>query len=92
MDYETVEEETPKVVKKKDTPKTPRIYTSTPKTVSGLMEKMIESLKDSILPDEKRLYEILIAPRGNKNRNETYQRNNIIKPTLEFLIKKNWIK
>lgn len=63
-------------------------------TVSLIRDEIVKRINplDTINPDEMRLREILTAKRGAKNKNETYQRNNIINPLIEFLIKQGWIR
>ena len=84
---------------KKETPPPPRPKVmakkaKTPITTSSIIDKIIITLNplDLLNPDEIRLREILTASRGKLNRNETYQRNNLIKPLLDFLIKIGIIK
>ncbi len=65
-----------------------------PITVSFILDEIVKNLDpfEMTSPDEIRLRELLTAPRGNKHRNENFQRRSVIMPLLEFLIKKGWIK
>lgn len=62
-------------------------------TVSTVLDEIVKSMtsEDLTNPDEIQLRKILTAARGHKNRNETYQRRQIVRPLIEYLIKQNWI-
>ena len=63
-------------------------------TTSLIIDEIIKALNplELLNPDEVELLRILTTPKGNPNRNQTFQRNNIIKPLIDFLIKIGLIK
>lgn len=81
--------------KKEEKVETPtRIYIpSKPITVDGVVDDMIEHLKNcsSLNGDELFIQKILTDPRDYKHRNSTYKRK-VLKDFLQILIKMNKIK
>lgn len=88
MDEEE-KEEAPKETKREPIIRQPKRII----TVSLVLDEIVKKIDihEIINPDEMQLRKILTAPRGNLHRNETYQRRQIVRPLIEFLIKQGWI-